>query len=100
MCERARSTQTYTHLPAYMLVCAILVILNTLDTLYIGGYVSSLSPPKTSSSNKLYFDFKLNCGIESVKCLCFGIYTYKHPLFQSINGHTDMGAHMTNVTQS
>ena len=74
----------------------MLVIFDTLDTLSIGGYVSSLSPPKTSKSNKLYFDFKLNCGIESVKCVCFDI--NKHPFFQRINGHTDIGAHMTNVT--
>ena len=51
----------------------------------------------SSKSNKLYFDFKLNCGTESVKWVCFDI--DKHPFFQSINGHTDMGAHMTNVTQ-
>ena len=74
----------------------MVVILNTLDTLSTGGYVSSLSPPKTSKSNKLYFDFKLNCGIESVKCVCFDI--DKHPFFLSIDRHTDMGAHMTNVT--
>ena len=65
----------------------MLVILNTSDTLSIGGYVSSLSPPKTSKSNRLYFDFKLNCGIDSVKCVCFDI--DKHPSFLSINGHTD-----------
>ena len=91
MCEYKNYTITYTHLLAYMLACEMLVILNTLDTLSIGGYVSSLSQPKTSKSNKLYFDFKLNCGIESVKCVCFDI--DKHPFFLSINGHTDMGAH-------
>ena len=75
----------------------MLVILNTLDTLSIGGYVSSSSPRKTSKSNRLYFDFKLNCGIESMKYVCFDI--HKHPFFLSINGHTDMGAHMINVTR-
>ena len=29
--------------------------------------------------------------------VCFD--TDKHPFFLSINGHTDMGAHMTNVTR-
>ena len=32
-----------------------------------------------------------------MKCVCFDI--DKHPLFLSINEHTDMGAHMTNVTR-
>ena len=58
----------------------MVVIFNTLDTLSIGGYVLSLSPPKTSKSNKLYFDFQLNCGIESLKCVCFD--PDKHPFFK------------------
>lgn len=82
-----------THL-ACMLACEMLVILKTLEALSIDGYVSSLSPPKTS--DKLYFDFKLNCGIQSVKCVCLILISI--PFFKvSIN--TDMGAHMTNLTR-
>ena len=70
VCVCKTCTITYTHL-AYMLACEMLVILKTLDALSIDGYVSSLSPPKTSY--KLYFDFTLNCSIQSVKCVCFDI---------------------------
>ena len=56
-----------------MIACEMLVFFNTLGTFFIGVYNSSLSPCKTSMSNKLYFDFKLNCRIESVKCVCFDI---------------------------
>ena len=57
----------------------MLAIFNTLDMLSIGGYALSLSPHKISKPNKLYFDFKLNCGIDSVKYVCFHI--DKHPFF-------------------
>ena len=45
----------------------------------------------------MYFDFKLNCGTESIKCVCFDI--DKFPFFESVNGITNMGAHMVNVTR-
>ena len=53
---------------------------------------------KTSRSNKrYYFDFKLNCGTESIKCVRFDI--DKRPYFQNLNGLTDIGANMNNVTR-
>ena len=63
----------------YTLACETLVFINTSGTLFIGVYNSSLSPRKTCISNKLYFDFKLNCTIECVKCVCFDI--DNHPFF-------------------
>ena len=73
------------------------VIFTTLDTISIGGYIQCLSPAKKSKSNKMYFDFKLNSGTELIKCVCFDI--DKFPFFENINGDTDMGAYMTNVTR-
>ena len=68
-----------------------------LETISVGGYIHSLSPAKTSRSNKRYFDFKLNCGTESIKCVCFDV--DKRPFFQNLNGLTDIGANMDNVTR-
>lgn len=56
---------------ALCLLAYMLFIFNTLDMLSIGGYVLSLYPPKTWKSNKLHNGFQLNCGIESLKCVCF-----------------------------
>ena len=63
----------------------------------IGGYVHSLSAKKTSKNNKQYFEFKLNSGTETIKCVCFDV--DKGPLFETINECTDIGASMTNITR-
>jgi len=67
------------------------------ETFNIGGYVHMLSPIKIARSNRQYFDFKLNSGDETIKCVCFDV--DKWPFFQLINDSTDFGALLSNVTR-
>ena len=71
-----------------MLACEMLVILNPLDMLSIGGYVLSLFPTQNIQ----------NSGIESVKWVCFDIISI--PFFKVSIDILIWKTHMTNLVRS
>ena len=71
-----------------MLACEMLVILNALDMLSIGGYVLSLFPTQNIQ----------NSGIESVKWVCFDIIGI--PFFKVSIDILIWKTHMTNLVRS